>query len=248
MKFVLLKYPLIVFLSVLPLFSVVAQSNDSMAYYVYYNSTGAFTKTNDQRSLVFNNIFKFSMHKKIMSFHTSNSWLYGKQSDVRINNDFSSAIETDLLKNANKIYYWALATFDKSFSLNIHHRFQVGAGLGWTAVDNKNILLVLSDGLIYEQGDLADNELGRRNYSTWRNSFRIKYRWDVTEVVIVDGTGFFQPSLSCWEDQIIKSTTTMAFKIKKWLSLTTAVTYNKISITDRENLLVTYGIILENYF
>jgi hypothetical protein len=225
-----------------------AQFNDSISYYAYYNSTGTFTKTNDQRSLVFNNAVKFSVSKKIVSLHTTNSWLYGKQGDIKINNDFSSALEADFLKKTCRLYYWALGTFDKSYSLNIDHRFQVGAGLGLTAIDAKNILLVLSDGIIYEQGDLTDGELGQLQYDTWRNSFRIKYRWDITEVVILDGSTFFQPSLSEWEDQIIKSSTTLAFKIKKWLSITSALTYNKITRTDRENLLVTYGIILERYF
>lgn len=225
-----------------------AQFNDSIAYYAYYNSTGTFTKTNDQRSFVFNNVFKFSVSKKIVSLNTTNSWLFGKQGDVKINNDFSSALEADFLKKTNKLYYWALGTFDKSFSLNIDHRFQVGAGLGWTAVDTKNILLVLSDGIIFEKGDLTDSELGQLSYTTWRNSFRVKYRWNITELLILDGSAFFQPSLEEWEDQIVRSNTTLAFKIKKWLSLTSAFTYNKVTITGRENLLVTYGIILENYF
>jgi len=248
MNFSYRRYYLIAFFSLVPLAYVVGQFNDSIDYYVYYNSSGAFTKTNDQRSSVFNNTFKFSVNKKSVSFHTSNSWLYGKQSNVKINNDFSSALEANFLKNQRKIYYWALGTFDKSFSLKINKRFQIGAGPGWTAIDKKSLVLVLSDGIIYERVDLTDAERGQVTYSTWRNSFRIKYRWDITEVIILDGMAFFQPSLSQWEDQIIKSTTTLAFKIKKWLSLTSGVTYNKITLTNRENLLVTYGIILESYF
>lgn len=228
--------------------SATAQFNDSIAYYAYYNSTGTFTKTNDQRTFVFNNVLKFSVSKKITSFSTTNSWLFGNQGGVKINNDFSSALEADFLKKTNKIYYWALGTFDKSYSLKIDHRFQVGAGVGWTVVKSKNILFVLSDGFIYERADLRDAELGQLTYDTWRNSFRVKYRWDITEVIILDGSTFFQPSLSEWEDQIIRSHTSLAFKVKKWLSLTSGLTYNKVTLTGRENLLVTYGIILERYF
>lgn len=227
---------------------VSAQFNDSIDYYVYYNTTGNFTRTNDLRSFVFNNAFKFSVSKKNVSLNTVNSWVFGKQGDIKINNDFSSAIEADFLKKTHKLYYWALGTFDKSYSLKIDHRYQVGAGVGWTTIDSKNILLVLSDGFIYEQVDLTDAELGQLEYDTWRNSFRVKYRWNITEVLTLDGSAFFQPSLSEWEDQIIKSNTTLAFKIKKWLSINSALTYNKITLTGRENLLITYGIILENYF
>lgn len=225
-----------------------AQFNDSIAYYAYLNSTGTFNKTNDLRSAVFNNVVRFSVSKQITSINTTNSWLLGRQSGVKINNDFSSVLEADFLKKTNKIYYWALGTFDKSFSLKIDHRFQVGAGPAWTIVNQKNLLLVVSDGILYERADLTDAELGQLNYDTWRNSFRFKYRCDITEVVILDGSFFFQPSLSEWEDQIVKSSTTLAFKIRKWLSLTSALTYNHVTLTGRENLLVTYGIILENYF
>lgn len=225
-----------------------AQFNDSVAHYAYYNSSGTFTKTNDLRTFVFNNVLKFSVSKKITALSTSNSWLFGRQSGVLINNDFSSVLEADFLKKTHKIYYWGLGTFDKSYSLKIDHRFQVGAGVGWTAIDSKNILFVLSNGIIYERADLTDAELGELTYDTWRNSVRVKYRWGITEVVMLDGSTFFQPSLSEWEDQIIKSNTTLAFKIKKWLSLTSGLTYNKVTLTGRENLLITYGIILERYF
>lgn len=225
-----------------------AQFNDSISYYAYYNTTGTFTRTNDLRAFVFNNVFKFSVSKKITSLSTTNSWLFGRQSGQIINNDFSSVLEADFLKKTKKIYYWALGTFDKSYSLKIDHRFQVGAGVAWMVIKSRNILFVLSDGIIYERAELTDAELGDVTYDTWRNSFRVKYRWDISEVVILDGSTFFQPSLSEWEDRIIKSNTTLAFKIKKWLSLTSGLTYNKVTLTGRENLLVTYGIILENYF
>lgn len=237
----------LIFLFLIPTLSV-AQFNDSIDYYAYYQSTGTFTKTNDQRSFVFNNIFKFSVSKKKVSLNTNNGWLFGKQNDTKINNDFYSTLEADFLKKSHKLYYWTLGTFDKSYSLKIDHRFQAGAGVGWTIRDGKNIQLVLSDGFIYERGDLNDPELGERNYDVWRNSVRLKFRWDITELLILDGTGFYQPSLSEWEDYIIKSNTTLAFKIKNWLRITSAITYNKVTLTQRENLLVTYGIILENYF
>ena len=93
-----------------------------------------------------------------------------------------------------------------------------------------------------------DSELGERNYRAWRNSFRIKFRSLPTELIVLEGTGFFQPSLSSMKDYVVTSTTTVAVKIKKWLSLTSALTYNSVSLTGRENLLLTYGIALESYF
>ena len=229
-------------------FCVHAQFNDSTFYYVYYSATGSYTKTNDLNATVLNNIVKFSIEKKNISFHTTNGWIYGIQSGVKINNDFSSVVESDILKKQQPVYYWAIGTFDKSYSLKINHRFQTGAGLGWTVVNKKNISVVLSDGVIYEQGDLINAEQTPLRYELWRNSARLKYRWVIHDIVTWDGTGFWQPSLTTPHDNIMKYSTTLSVKLKKWLSLTSAVTYNKLTLTGRENLIVTGGIVLEKFF
>lgn len=227
---------------------VVAQFNDSITHYVYYGSSGTFNKTNDGNSFVLNNNGKFTLEKKKVSFHSINTWIYGEQSGVLINNDFSSVLDCDILKKQQKFYYWAIGTFDKSFSLKINHRFQAGGGLGYNLLKKEHASIVVSDGLIYEQADLTDNELGHLNYDVWRNSFRIKYHWTIHNILVLDGSGFLQPSLSSGNDNIIKSTTTFSLKIKKWLSFTSSLTYNKITLTGRENLLMTYGLVMEKYF
>ncbi len=147
---------------------VVAQFNDSITHYVYYGSSGTFNKTNDGNSFVLNNNGKFTLEKKKVSFHSINTWIYGEQSGVLINNDFSSVLDCDILKKQQKFYYWAIGTFDKSFSLKINHRFQAGGGLGYNLLKKEHASIVVSDGLIYEQADLTDNELGHLNYDVWR--------------------------------------------------------------------------------
>lgn len=225
-----------------------AQAQDSSSYYVYGGSTGTFTKTNDLRSFVINNAVKFTASRNRLSFQTSHSWVYGKQSESKINDDISSVVELNFLKDQHKLYYWSLGTFDRSYSLKIEHRFQVGAGVGYNFFQTPRLLLVLSDGFIYEDGNLTDAYLGERNYNLWRNSLRLKYRWVISDVFILDGSAFLQPSISTRHDTILKSSTTLSMKIKKWLSISSAVNYNKITLTGRENLLVTYGIILERFF
>jgi hypothetical protein len=173
---------------------------------------------------------------------SSDGWIYGEQSRIKINNDYSSVLEGDWLKNVNKFYLWGIGTFDKSYSLKINYRYQVGVGPGYTVVHNDKASVIVSDGLLFERGDLIDPELGQVSYSTWRNSFRVKYHWLIGDLLSWDGTGFIQPSLSHGHDNILRYTTTLSLKLRKWLSLTSSLTYNKLTRTDRQNLVVTYGI------
>lgn len=228
--------------------AVYGQFNDSINHYIYIGSTGTFTKTNDLNAFVINNNLKFTVSKKRFSFHTAHSWIYGEQSGVRSNNDFSSAIEFDFLKNEKRIYYWGTGAFDKSYSLKIDYRFQAGAGIGLNIVQNPKLLIILTEGILYEDGNLIDRDLGERKYDVWRNSARLKYRWLIKDIFILDGSAFYQPSISTRHDTIFKSTTTLSIKVRKWLSLSSALTYNEITLTNRRNLIVTYGVVMERFF
>lgn len=228
--------------------TVQAQFNDSINHYMYLGSTGTFSKTNDLQSYVLANNVKFTVSKKKFSFHTANSWVYGEQSDVLSNNDFSSLVEFDFLKNQNRIYYWGNGTFDKSYSLKIDYRFQIGAGLGFNIVKSPKLLLNLTEGILFENGNLIDRDLGEREYDVWRNSARFRYRWVIQDIVILDGFVLYQPSISTRHDTIFKTATTLSIKVRKWLSLSSAFTYNEITLTNRRNLIVTYGIVMERFF
>lgn len=66
------------------------QAQDSISHYIYGGASGTFTKTNDQKSFVVNNIIKFTASRKRLSCQTSLNWIYGKQSNTKINGDISS--------------------------------------------------------------------------------------------------------------------------------------------------------------
>ncbi|MFA6084584.1 hypothetical protein [Mucilaginibacter sp.] len=40
----------------------------------------------------------------------------------------------------------------------------------------------------------------------------------------------------------------MGFRLRKWISLTTSLTYNKMNITSSDNLNFTYGLAFDKYF
>jgi hypothetical protein len=229
--------------------SASAQFNDSTHHYVNYVSTGTINKTNEGSSYVLNNALRFSISKKEYSLNTTNSWVYGKSLSNLSNNDFFSALDGNLYKTLDHFYYWGLASYEKSFSLKINHRLQAGVGIGYSIVDREVLRLILSDGVLYERGNLYDTpEEGANQYEVLRNSFRLKFRAVIRDVIVLESTDFLQHALSDRKDYIVKSITGLSVKLKKGLSITGAITYNKLSKTKRENLLVTYGLTYERYF
>lgn len=232
-----------------------SQFNDSTHYYINFSSAGIINKTALVKSYVLTNSLKFNVSKKNYSLNSTTSWIYGRNedlvsgNDVLTNNDFSSALDFNIYTKNQRLYYWGLGGYDKSLSLKINHRVQLGAGVGYNIVNRPNSVVVISDGFIYEKGNLfINNEFGNDVYETVRNSLRLKFRFVVNEILVIDGSDFYQPSLADPHDYIIKSNTNLSVKLKKWLNLTTSLTYNKVSRTQSENLLINFGITIERWF
>ncbi|MEO9020847.1 MAG: DUF481 domain-containing protein [Ginsengibacter sp.] len=225
-----------------------SQFNDSVHHRFSYSSTGIINKTKDVNSFVLTNAAAFEINQKKLSFNTAASWIYGKQQKTLSNNDLSAYANLDFLRSVQKLYYWALINSDESYSLKINYRFQSGVGVGYTFVNKPGFNLIVSDGFLYETSDLTDPVLGKDIYQTVRNSFRIKYRWSYKSIFVLEGTQFIQPSLISLKDYILRSNNTLSVKLNKWLAINSSVGYNKISRTERENLLITYGLAVERYF
>jgi hypothetical protein len=226
----------------------VGQFNDSVHHHFSFASTGVINKTKDVKSYVLTNAAAFNINQTKFSQNTAASWIYGQQQKVLSNNDLSVNADFDYLKNVQKLYYWALINFDKSYSLKINYRFQSGAGIGYTFIKQPDLNLVVSDGFMYETSDLTDPQLGKDIYQTVRNSFRVKYHWQIKNILILDGSHFVQPSLLSLKDYIVKSNSVLTVKLNKWLGLNASLEYNKVSRTNRENLLITYGLTVDKYF
>jgi uncharacterized protein DUF481 len=231
-----------------PLSAVRAQFTDSTTKYIFYGATGVINQTNDGDSYVLNNNLRFNIRRKDVSLNAGTSWIYGEQNDNRTNNDFNSSLDFNLFKTFKHFYYWGLATYEKSFSLKINDRAQVGLGIAYNFVEKKDFFFNLSEGVLFEKSDVFLNDTTRERNTILRNSFRIKYRWIIKEFVTLDGTHFLQNSLKEGSDYIIKSNSNLTFRLYKWLSFTTSLTYNKVNNTDRENLLLTFGLTAEKYF
>ena len=244
----MLKKIILIFSSILYTQLSFCQFNDSVHHHFSFSSTGIYNKTKDLKSFVLNNAISYEVNKKRIALNTGASWIYGTQNKQLSNNDVSAAANVDYLKDMQKLYYWGLVNFDESYSLKINYRLQSGVGVGYTFVKKPNFDFEVSDGFVFETSDLTDPVIGRDVYQTVRNSLRVKYRWSYNSTFIIEGTNFYQPSMLSLNDYIIKLNNKLSVKLNKWLAINATITYNKISRTNRENLLLTYGLTIENYF
>nr|WP_262918293.1 DUF481 domain-containing protein [Mucilaginibacter straminoryzae] len=247
MRLLIITVPTIVFLWTCAL-TCLAQFNDTTHYYTNFTSTGAINRTQDGSSYLLNNAFRFSEKKKSIALNFNNNWVYGRSNDDLTNNDFSTSLDFNLYKSIPHFYYWGLVNYVTSYSLKINNQFLGGVGGAYNLIDKKNIMLNLSDGVLYDRGDLFIADDIRDNYHTFRNSFRLLYRFVIKDIVTLDGSNFVQNSFSRRNDYIIRSTTNLSVRIRKWLSFTTSLNYNRMNRTHSENTLLNYGLTIEKYF
>ena len=225
-----------------------SQYSDSVQYHIKYATGGSLNRTKDGDAYLLNNGLGFNTRKKSVELNSTTSWIYGQQNKVATNNDFSSYLDFNLYKTFPHFYYWGLAGYDHSLSLKINKRLQVGLGAAYSVIDRPNTQLNLSNGIIYETSDLYLDDTQRDVYQTMRNSFRLRYHFVIKDIITLDGTHFLQNSLSSGSDYIIKSVSTLGIRLKKWLSLTSSLNFNKMNRTKRETLFMNYGLTFEQYF
>lgn len=221
-----------------------AQFNDTTHYHINVAATGSINKADQTTAYLLNNAVNFNIKQKDYTLNATNTWIYGKSNGLLTNNDYSSAVFFNLYKTFPHFYYWGLANYNTSYSLKINNQLLAGAGIAYNVLDKPNAYLNFSDGILFDQSDLVTTA----NYHTYRNSFRLAFHFATKELLTLDGSNFWQPSLSNHKDYIIKSTTTLGLKLRKWISLTTSLTYNKMNITSSDNLIFTYGLTIDKYF
>jgi hypothetical protein len=215
-----------------------------------YAATGVISNANGIKSYTFNNAFKGSLATKNVTLNLAGSWIYGEASNILANNDFTSSLDVNLYERPAHFYYWGLADYTSSYSLGITRQEQAGAGAGYNLVDKKKATLNVSDGILYEDGDLYDSLYGgpngsvyqRDRYETVRNSFRVYGHWVIYDKVTLDGTWYFQSALADSRDYIMKANATASVKLKSWLNFTTSYVFNRFTRTHTENTLLTFGL------
>ncbi len=228
--------------------AAVAQFNDSVHYHLQYAGTGVLNKTNSATSYLITNTLRVNTRLRRIDASGAVNWLFGEQDHRLSNNDFNSTIDFNLRSRLPGLYYWGLSSFEKSYSLKVINRTQAGAGLASNIIDRGDSLSInLSDGLLYEYSALQLSDSAESYFRTVRNSFRLRLRFRLWQMLSFESTSFVQHSLCDASDYIIRSNSSLGIKLRNWLSMTTALTYNVVTRTNSENLLLTFGLMMDGW-
>jgi hypothetical protein len=225
-----------------------AQFNDSVFHYFGIFSTGSLNTTDNNSAYLLNNTLKLGTQKKRLSCNAAAIYTFGEQNNKRTNNDITASVAANLTSSQARFSYWSQANYTSSYSLKINNQYQAGLGGVFTLLDKKAAKLTVSEGFLYESNDIFKNEADRVVYSTVRNSVKLELSANMKDRVSLNGNIFYQNSFNDGQDYILKSNLTLVMKLYKWINITAAYNYNRINITKRENVLVTYGITMERYF
>ena len=226
-----------------------AQFNDSIHHYLKYSGTGNINKTNAGQSYLISNLLRYNFRKGKKAINFSSTYVYGQQDRELSNQDFNAAMDFNVFpKDSSKLYYWGRINYDKSYSLSINGRIQGGVGVAYNFFDNDKRFLNISEGILFEKSNLKLTDSTNNVYAILRNSFRLRYRFTIAKVIVIDGANFFQNSLKDKNDYIINLSNNVSVQLRRWLNLTTQFAFNRTNNTGRENLLITFGLQAERYF
>ena len=228
--------------------AVQAQFTDSTTRYFRFSAAGNLNRSNSNSAYLFNNDARFSVRNKRTTFNTVASWLYGEQGSRLTNNDFTSTSDLNWYRDSSALYYWALANYTTSYSLKINNQLQAGLGAAYNFVNTANAWLNVSEGVLYETSSLNTNKQKNDRYQTFRNSLRLTYKFVIGQSLTLNGANYFQQAIGDGSDYILRTSNSLQFKLNRWISIGSTISYNQFRRTGTENLLFTYGIVAEKYF
>ncbi len=225
-----------------------AQFSDSITHYARFSAAGDINRSNSNTAFLLNNDARFSIKNKHTTVNTAAAWLYGEQGSTLTNNDFNASADFNLYRDSSALYYWALAAYIASYSLQIRNQAQGGVGAAYNFVNTGKAWLNLSEGIFYEASHLNTIDPSNNQYQTFRNSLRLSYKFIIRNAVTVNGNNYWQPALGKQNDYSLRADNSLAVKLNKWISFAATISYNQFKRTGTENLLFTYGIVGECFF
>lgn len=226
-----------------------AQMNDSTHHYLNAGLSGTLNQSSGSKNYLLSNALKYRFYKRKSELNANAAWIYGQNKEGITNNDVTTALDFNIYRDtASRLNYWGLAAYTSSYSLRINSQFQAGLGAAYKLIDNGLLYFRVSNGILFEQSDIAPTDSTREHDHTFRNSLRLQLRWHPYHALSFEGTSFWQPSIKHIDDYIVTCQLGLSLKLVKWLSLSTRLNYNRINRTGKENLLFTYGVLFERYF
>lgn len=207
------------------------------------NLGGSINKTGDGVSYLLQHGLGYQYRHQYDVLNARFKHVFGQSLNTLTNRDYTFGMDYNRFWTPGKIWYtWVLGNYTSSYSLNVLSQWQLGIGLAWNAVDRDDLWLNISDGIIYETGRIVNTELLEENRQTLRNSLRINFGWVWKEKLEFKTVNYWQPSLHQISDYLVNSQTDLKYRFYKGFQLALSLSYNKASMTDKENLVFTYGI------
>lgn len=225
-----------------------AQFNDSLTQHIRFSASGNLNRSNNATAYLLTNDARYSIRNKRTTLNAVAAWLYGQQGSRLTNNDFSMTADFNLYPDSSRLYFWGLANFTTSYSLRIRNQLQGGLGAAYNFINTPSAWLNLSEGILYEASHLNTTDPEKNQYQTFRNSLRLAYKFVIWNALTFSGTNYWQPALGNSSDYTIRTTNSLGVKLNTWISIGTTISYNRFNRTGSENLLFTYGLVLEKYF
>lgn len=225
-----------------------AQFTDSTTKYVKLSSGGSVNKTSKGSNYLFNNLAQFNVKKKRTVLNSAVSYIYGMSPEKLTNNDFALTSNVNLYRHYKEFYYWGLVNYNSSYSLNIKAQGQAGLGIAYNFLNRDDLWLNVSNGIIFEASRIIQADSSVVDYQTTRNSLRLQFMYKIENRFSFRTSNFFQPSFEYISDHTLASDSELNYQLWKGINLNMHLLYNKISRTQRENLIFTYGLGYQKYF
>lgn len=227
---------------VLPTYAEETEPQKTYYHTIKFNAGGNYSSASfDKISMMYNTALGYSIEKNNLALNANTDWVYELQNKELAKNDFGFGLDFNYYFNDSKRFYaWGLNNYQSAYSLKINHQYQAGAGLAYQIIDLPYFFLRVSDGFLWETSNIIESEEALL-YDTWRNSFRLQVRSKVADRLNFKFTGFWQPSIIDFNDQLIKINSQLLINIWKQLDLKIEGQYNLVTKTEKENLLISYG-------
>ncbi|TAG01129.1 MAG: DUF481 domain-containing protein [Cytophagia bacterium] len=134
---------------------------------------------------------EISLNTKKVQFETNPRFTFGEQNTNLAERDFFVDLNTSIF-HQKKVYLFGLGAYEFSNLRGILERILAGGGLGWHIIQKNNFQLSISNAVFFE----TTNFIRRTDFSTWRNSTRLKLKYSLWENRLnFLHYAFYQPSL-----------------------------------------------------
>jgi hypothetical protein len=227
-----------------------AAPSDTLQYKLGLANTGILNHTRLTNAYTLSNTLRFGVKGRKTELDAGANYTYGVTDNELVNNDVTANLSGNRYVFADRRFYiWGLGAYESSYSLGVASRTQTGIGIAWSPIDSPRAYVNFSEGVLVENSNIKQPDNSTSTQQTLRNSFRFRFRFaSANAAVVFEGTNSIQNSFEDFNDYLLRFNNSLTIKVYKGVGLTAAAAYNKVTATNRENLLLTLGFKVDYVF